>query len=160
MQVVITHIYRLGAPKLDWTKKCGLTDCCQGAWQMSPAIWINKGYCCSVAKSCPTLCDPMDCSTPGIPVPHYLPQLAKTHVHWVRDAIWQSHLLSSPSLPAFNLAQHQGFSNESILRIRWPKYWSFSFSISPSNEYSGLTSFNYLFILMRKTGFNLFYFIL
>ena len=108
MQVVITHIYRLGAPKLAWTKKCGLTDCCQGAWQMSPAIRINKGYCCSVAKSCLTLCDPMDCSTPGIPVLHYLPELAKNHIYWVRDVIQQSHLLSSPSLPAFNLAQHQG----------------------------------------------------
>ena len=82
----------------------------------------------------------MDCSTPGFPVHHHLPELAQTHVHWVSDAIQPSHPLSSPSPPAFNLSQHWGFYNESALHIRWPKYWSFSFSISPSNEYSGLIS--------------------
>ena len=94
----------------------------------------------SVAQSCPTLCDPKDCGTPGFPVHHQLPELAQTHVHRVSDAIQPSHPLSSPSPPAFNLSQcsHGLFSNESVLRIRWPKYWSFSFSISPSNEYSGL----------------------
>ena len=81
---------------------------------------------------------PMDCSTPGLPVHHRLPEFTQTHVHWVSDAIQQSHPLSSPSPPAFNLSQHQGLSNESVLHIRWPKYWSFSFSISPCNEYSGL----------------------
>ena len=96
---------------------------------------------CSVAQSCPTLYDPMECSTPGFPVLHHLPEFAQTHVHWVSDAIQPSHPLSSPSPPAFNLSQHQGFSSESVLLIRWPKYWSFSFSISPSNEYSGLISF-------------------
>ena len=75
------------------------------------------------------------------PVHHQLPEHAQTHVLWASDAIQPSHLLSSPSPPAFNLSQHQGFSNESVLRIRWPKYWNFSFSISPSNEYSGLISF-------------------
>ena len=94
-----------------------------------------------VAQSCPTLCDPMDCSTPGFPVHHQLPELTQTHVHWVSDAIQPSHPLSSPSPPTFNLSQLQGLSNESALRIRWPKYWSFSFSISPSNEYSGPISF-------------------
>ena len=83
----------------------------------------------------------MDCSMPGFPVHHQLPEPTQTHVHWVDDAIQPSHPLSSPSLPAFNLSQHQVFSNESILHIRWPEYWSFSFSISPSNEYSGLISF-------------------
>ena len=83
----------------------------------------------------------MDCSTPGFPVYHQLPELAQTHVHWVGDAIQPSHPLLSPSPPAFNLSQFQGLSNESILCIRWPKYWSFSFNISPSNEYSGLISF-------------------
>ena len=83
----------------------------------------------------------MDCTTPGFPVLHHLPELAQTHVHRVGDAIQLSHSLSSPSPPAFNLSQHQVFSNESVLRIRWPKYWSFSFSISPSNEYSGLIFF-------------------
>ena len=83
----------------------------------------------------------MDCSTPGSPVHHQLLELAQTHVHRVSDAIQPSHLLSSPS-PAFNLSQHQGlFSNELVLCIMWPKYWSFSFSISPSNECSGLISF-------------------
>ena len=95
----------------------------------------------SAAQSCPTLCDPMDCSMPGFPVLHRLPELAPTHVHWVNDDIQSSHPLLSPSPPAFNLSQHQGFSNESILRIRWPKYWSFSFSISPSKEHPGLISF-------------------
>ena len=83
----------------------------------------------------------MDCSTPGFPVHHQLPELAQTHVHEVSDAIQPSHPLSSSSPPAFNLSQHWVFSNESVLCIRRPKYWSFSFSISPSNEYSGLISF-------------------
>ena len=95
--------------------------------------------CCSVTQVCPTFCDPMDCSTPGFPVLHHLPELAQTHVHLVGDAIQPSHPLSSPSPPAFNLSQHQGLSNESVLCIRWPKYWNFS--ISPSNEHSGLISF-------------------
>ena len=95
----------------------------------------------SVTQSCLALCDPMDSSTPGFPVCHQLPELAQTHVHHIGDAIQPSHPLSSPAPPAFNLSQHQGFSIESVLRIRWPKYWSFSFSISPSNEYSGLISF-------------------
>ena len=75
------------------------------------------------------------------PVHHQLPEHAQTHVYQVSDVIQSSHYLSSPSPPAFNLSQHHNFSNESVLRIRWPKYWSFSFSISLSNEYSGLTSF-------------------
>ena len=83
---------------------------------------------------------PMDCSTPGFPVHYHLPEFTQTHVHWVGDAIQPSHPLLSHSPPAFNLSQHQGFSNESVLRIRWPKYWSFSFSISPSNEHPGLIS--------------------
>ena len=95
-----------------------------------------------VAQSCPTLCDPMDCSTPGFSVHHQLPKLAQTHVHWVSDAIQPSHPLSSPSPPAFNLAQHRGlFKWVSSLHQVAQKYWSFSFSISPSNEYSGLISF-------------------
>ena len=83
----------------------------------------------------------MGCSMPGLPVHHQLLEFAQTHVHGVSDAIQPSHPLSSPS-PAFNLSpSSRVFSNESVLRIRWPKYWSFSFSISPSNEYSGLISF-------------------
>ena len=98
----------------------------------------------SVAQSCPTLCDPMNCSAPGLPVHHQLPEFTQTHVHRVGDAIQQCHPLSSPSPPAFSLSQYQErwcFSNESALHIRWPKYWSFSYNISPSNEHPGLISF-------------------
>ena len=83
----------------------------------------------------------MDYSMPGLLVHHQLPEFTQTHVYCVGEAIQPSHPLLSPSPPTFNLSQHQGFSNESVLRIRWPTYWSFSFSISPSNEYSGLISF-------------------
>ena len=93
----------------------------------------------SIVRLCPTLCDPMDCSTPGLPLHHQLLEFTKTHVHWVGDAIQPFHPLLSPS-PTFNLSQHQGLSKKLVLRIRWPKYWSFSFSISPSNEYSWLIS--------------------
>ena len=92
-----------------------------------------------------TLCNPMDCSTTGFPVHHHLPELAQAHVHWVSDAIQLSHPLSTPSPPSFNLSQQQSLSSESVLHIRWPKYWSFSFSssIGPSNEYSWLISFRW-----------------
>ena len=95
----------------------------------------------SVALLCPALCNPMECSTRGFPVHHQLLRLAQTRVHQVSDVIQPSHPLSSPSPPAFQLSQHQGLFNESVLCIRWPKYWSFSFSICPSSEYSGLISF-------------------
>ena len=75
--------------------------------------------------------------TPGFHVLLCLPEFAQIHIHWVSDAIQPSHPLPSPSPPAYNLSQHQCLSNESSLPIRWPKYWRFSFSISPSNEYSG-----------------------
>ena len=87
------------------------------------------------------LCSRMDCSTPCLPVHHQLLELAQTHVDRVGDAIQPSHPLSSPSSPAFHLSQHPVFSFESVLNIRWPKYGNFSFSISPSSEYSGLISF-------------------
>ena len=90
---------------------------------------------------CLTLCDPMDCSTPGLPVHHQLPEFTQTHVHEVGDAIQPSHPLSSFLLPPSIFPSIRVFASESALRIRWPKYWSFSFSISPSNEYSGLISF-------------------
>ena len=95
----------------------------------------------SVAQLWPTLCDPMNRSMPGFPIYHQLLEFTQTHVHWVSDAIQPSHPLSSPSPPALNLSQHQGLSNESALRIRWPKYWSFSFNISRSNEHPGLIFF-------------------
>ena len=94
----------------------------------------------SVAQSCPTLCDPVDCTLPGFPVHHQLPEPTQTHVHRVSGAIQPSCPLLSPSPPAFNLSQDEGLSNESVLCIRWPKYWSFN--ISPSNEYSGLIFFS------------------
>ena len=97
----------------------------------------------SVAQSCPTLCDPMNCSTPGLPVHHQLPEFTQTHVHWVTDAIQPSHPLSSPLLLPSIFPSIRVFSNESALHIRWPKYWSFSFNISPSNEHRGLSFFGW-----------------
>ena len=82
----------------------------------------------------------MDCSMPGLPVHLQLLEFTQTHVHWVGDAIQPSHPLS-PSPPAFNLPSIRVFSNESALCIRWPNYWSFSFSISPFSEHPGLFSF-------------------
>ena len=102
--------------------------------------------CCSVTKFSLTLCDPMNCSMPAFHILHYHPEPAQTHVHWISDAIQPSHPLLSPSPPTFNLSQHQDIFQwvGSVLHIRWPKYWSLSFSISPSNEYSGLISCNWL----------------
>ena len=104
------------------------------------------GCCCSVTELCMTLCNPVDCSTSGFPVLHHLLEHAQTHVHWVGDVVQLSYLLSPPSPLALNLSQHQNLfpepesDSESALHIRWPEYWSFSFSISPSNKYSGLIS--------------------
>ena len=83
----------------------------------------------------------MNCSMPGFPVHRQLLELAQTHVHWVSDAIQPSLFLSSPSPPTFNLSQHQGIFQWVSSSHQLAKYWSFSFSISPSNEYSGLISF-------------------
>ena len=102
---------------------------------------ITEHHFSSVAQSCLTLCDPMNCSMPGLPVHHQLPEFTQTHVHRVGDAIQPSHPLLFTSPPAPNTSQHQGFSNESTLCMRWPKYWSFSLSISRSNEHPGLVSF-------------------
>ena len=89
----------------------------------------------SVSQSCPTLCDPMDCSMPGFPVYHQLPELTQTHVHRVSDAIQTSHPLLSPSPPAFNFFQHQGLF-QGCLHIRWPKYWSFGICLSKGSVQS------------------------
>ena len=94
-----------------------------------------------VTKSCPTLWDPMDHSTLGFLVLHHLPQFAQTYVHWISDAIQPSHALPPFLLLPSIFVSIRVFSNESALCIRWPKYWSFSFSISLSSEYSGLISF-------------------
>ena len=94
----------------------------------------------SVTQSSLTLCDPMDCSTPGFLVHHQLPELTQIHVHQVSDAIQPSHpLMPSSPLPSI-FPSISDFSSESAILIRWPKYWSFSFSISPSNDYSGFLS--------------------
>ena len=119
--------------------------------QSGPATFqvlsIHTGLQCwivqysSVSQSCLSLCNPMDCSTPGFPVHHQLPESAQTHVHCIGDAIQPSHPLYHPLLLLPSIFPSiRVLSNESFLRIRWPKYWSFSFSISPSNEYSGLIS--------------------
>ena len=102
----------------------------------SPFLWKQTQSISSVQSlSHVWLCDFMDCSKPGFLVHRQLLELAQTNVHWVSDAIQPSHPLSSPSMfPSI-------FSSDSVLCIRWPKYWSFSFSISPWNEYSGLISF-------------------
>ena len=95
----------------------------------------------SVTQSCPTLCNPMDCSMPGFPVHHQFPELAQTHVHCIGDPsnhlILCRPLLLLPSV----FPRIRVFSNKSVLRIRWPKYWTFSFNISPSSQHPGLISF-------------------
>ena len=123
--------------------KCGLEQYKKTTvlWMTSPVSCDKGHHChCSVAQSFLTLCDPIDGCTPGLPVPHHLPEFAQVHVHCIGDAI--SHLtlwcplLLLPSI----FPRTRDFSNESAVRIRRPKYWSFCFSISPSNEYSGLIS--------------------
>ena len=94
-----------------------------------------------VAQLCPTLCDPVDCSTPGLPVHHQLPGSTQTQVHGIDDAIQPSHPLSSLSLPPFNLYQHQGLFKWISSSHQVAKYWSFSFNTSPSNEHPGRISF-------------------
>ena len=95
----------------------------------------------SVAQSCPSLCNLMDCSTPGLPIHHQLPELTQTHVHWVGDTSNHLILCRPLLLPPSIFPSIRVFSSESVLLIRWPKYWSVRFSISSSNEYSGLISF-------------------
>ena len=106
-----------------------------------PQGWEKKVQFSSVAQSFLILRNPMDCSMPGLPFHHQLPEFTQTHLHLVSDTIHPSNpchpLLLLPSIfPSIRV-----FSNKSVLRIRWPKYWSFSFSINPSNEHLGLISF-------------------
>ena len=111
----------------------------QGFWSPFIHFYILSAILLSsVTQSCPTLCDPMNCSTPGFPVHYQLPQLTETHVHWVSDAIQLFHPLSSPS-SAISLSQHQGPLQWVSSSHQMAKVWSFS--ISPSSEYSGLISF-------------------
>ena len=112
------------------------------AWQAPLSMGFSREeYWFSSVQSHPTLCDPVDCSTPGFPVHHQLPEPTQTHVHWVSDATQPSHPLSPPLLSPSVFPSIRIFSSESALCIRWPKYWSFSSNISPTNEYSGLISF-------------------
>ena len=104
------------------------------------SMHIRYNQFSSVTQSCPTLCDPIDCSMPGFSVHHQLPEVAQNHVHPVSASPNQLILCHPLLLPSI-FSNIRVFSSESVLRIRWPKYWSFSFSISPSNEYSGLISF-------------------
>ena len=110
-------------------------------WQLFSLFSWESVQFSSVAQSCPTLCDPMNHSMPGLPVHHQPPEFTQTHVHRVRDSIQPSHSLSfllllPPIPPSIRV-----FSNESTLPMRWPKYWSFRFSIIPSKEIPGLISF-------------------
>ena len=99
----------------------------------------------SVAQSCLILCDPMNGNTPGLPVHHQLLEFTQTHVHWVGDAIYRLILCRPLLLLPSIFPSIRDFANESTLCMRWPKYWSFGFNISPSNGYSGL-------IFLRWTG--------
>ena len=111
----------------------GFPNCRQIIYYLSHQRSPFKGYqFSSVPRSCLTLCSPMDCSIPGLPVHCQFSDFTQTHVHWVRDAIQPSHPLHPLLLPSI-FPSISVFSNESVLCIRWQKYWSFSFNISPSN---------------------------
>ena len=110
-------------------------------WSKPPPSLLCIITVSSVAQSCPTLCNPVDFSMPGLPVHHQLLKFAQTHVRWVSDAIQPSHPLSCPSPPAFNLSQHQGLFQWVTSCHQVAKYWSFSSSIRSSNEHPGLISF-------------------
>ena len=109
-------------------------------WESSIDTYIRSVQFSSVTQSCPTFCDPMNCSTPVFPVHHQLPELTQTQTY--SNSVMPSNrlLLCRPLLPSV-FPSIRVFSNESVLLIRWPNYWSFSFSISPCNEYSRLISF-------------------
>ena len=128
------------------TKRCSLglysdTVTLEDSLTVSYKVDTPWPCCCSASQSCPTLCDPVDCSTPGFPVLHSLPEFAQTYVHWVGDATQPSRPLSSPPpLPSI-FPSIRVFSKESSLRIRLAKILEFSFHVRPSIEYSGLVSF-------------------
>ena len=107
----------------------------------------------SVTQSCPTVCHTMDCSMPGYPAHRQLPEFAQMYVHRVTDAIQPSYPLLYPSSPLPSIFPSiRVFSNDSGLHIGWPKYWSFSFSISPSNKYSELSSFRIDWLDLKVQG--------
>ena len=117
-------------------------------------LWQTSVQFSSVAQSCPTFCDPMNRSMPGLPVHHQVPESTQINVHWVSDAIQPSDPLSSPSSTALNFSQHQGLF-QWVLLIRWPKYWSFSFNINPCSEHPGLISLGWIgWISLQPKGFS------
>ena len=156
--MLLLGIYLIETKALSWRGSCipmfvvtSLTIA--KTWKQAKCPWRNNAQrksgiytqwnirFSSVFQSCLTLCNLMDCGTPGFPVHHQLSELTQTHVHWIGDTIEPSHPLSTLLSPSSIFPCIRDFSNESVLLIRWPKYWSFSFSIGRSNEYSGLISF-------------------
>ena len=129
------------ASYLAYSKKDAFLPTLSSTPKESPLFLFLSSQFSSVAQSCPTLCDPMNRSTPGLPVHHQLLEFTQTHVHRVHDAnqhliLGRALFLLPPISPSIRV-----FSNESTLHVTWPKYWSFSFSISPSKEIPGLSSF-------------------
>ena len=140
------HIYQLNLVSTDdYLKQCIFylhysfcTYQLESYCKFHPFPQFSSVQFSSVARSCPTLCDPMNRSTPGLPVHHHFLEFTQTHIHRVRDAIWhlifcRPLLLLPPISPSIRV-----FPSESTLRMRWPKYWSFSFSIIPSKEIPGM----------------------
>ena len=118
--------------------------CVHGSWVWDVFFWkasTHRTAMVNIVVQSLSLCNPMDCSTPRSSALLCLPEFAQIHVHWVGDAIWPSHPLPPPSPFASSLSQRQGLFHRVNSLYSWPKYWSFNFSISPSNEYSGLISF-------------------
>ena len=109
-------------------------------WFPTSPLFSVGCCCCSVTKLGPILCNPMNCSMPDLPVLQYFPEFAQIHAHWVSNAIQVSHPHSFLLLPSI-FPRIRVFSSELSLHITWPKYWNFSFSISPLSEYSGLIFF-------------------
>ena len=125
-----------------WAGACLKISLCMGPRLQPDSYWCRTAWTAILQPlSHVWHCNPRDCSAPGFPVVYCLPELAQTHVHRVGDAIQPSHPLSSPSPPAFSLSQHQGLFQHVGSLHQVAKYWHFSFSISASNEYSGLISF-------------------
>ena len=124
-----------------WSAPISFLECTRHSCKPAHSAHQPCPQLSSVAQSCPSLLDPMDHSTPGLPVHHKLPQFTQTHLYWVSDAIQPFHLCHHHLLLPSIIPSIRVFSSESALHIRWPKNWSFSFSISPSNEHPGLISF-------------------
>ena len=127
-------------------------ELCKTDWWFLKKLNIKLPCCCSVTLSCSTLCNPMDCSMPGLPIHHYLPEFAQVRVYCISDAIQPSHPLIPCSPSASVFPSIRDFSSESTVCIRWPKYCNFSFRISPSNEYSGLISFKMTALIFLSKG--------